>query len=102
MNQDQGDTVQPHTLDSPQQRKLRELDLVRDAHDLGNLLIAISFCLKRLRGGQRTAELDELVERALQDAEQGVEATRSLVQTTRALLQMTTNETERAALMRAL
>jgi hypothetical protein len=92
---------QPHTFDSHEQRKIRELAR-RDAHDLGNLLIAISFCLKHLRGRQRTAELEEMVERALQDAEQGVDATRSLVQTTGALLQMTTNGTERAALMRAL
>jgi hypothetical protein len=78
-------------------------DLGRDAHDLGNLLIAISFCLKHLRGSQRTAELEEMVERALQDADQGVEATRSIVQATRALLQTTADsKTERAALMRAL
>jgi hypothetical protein len=92
---------QPRTLDSLQPRKTRA-DLSRDAHDLGNLLLAISFCLKHLRGHQRTAELEEMVERALQDADQGVEATRSIVQATRALLQMTTNKTERAALMRAL
>jgi metal-sulfur cluster biosynthetic enzyme len=93
---------QPHSLHSPQQRKIRELALSRNAHDLGNLLIAISFCLKHLRGCQRTSELEDMVERALHDAEQGIEATRSLVQATRALLQMTTDEAERAALMRAL
>lgn len=93
---------QRHTLVSPQQWKIRKSDLIRDAHDLGNLLIAISFCLKHLRGCQRTDELEKMVERALHDAEQGVEATRSLVHATRALLEMTTDETERAALMRTL
>jgi len=42
-----------------------------------------------------------MLERGLHDAEQGVEATRSLVHATRALLEMMTDETERAALMRA-
>lgn len=92
---------QPHTLDSSRQRKIRELTLIRDAHDLGNLLIAISYCLKHLRGRQRTDELERMLERGLHDAEQGVEATRSLVHATRALLEMMTDETERAALMRA-
>jgi hypothetical protein len=94
---------QRHTLDSPRRRKIHELDLIRDAHDLGNLLIAISYCLKHLRGRQRTDELDNMVERALHDAEQGVETTCSLVRAKRALLEMTADDrTERAALMRAL
>lgn len=58
------------------------------AHDLGNLLIGITFCLKRLRGCQRTEELEEIVEQALQATDHGVEAGRALLQATHMLLRM--------------
>jgi len=56
------------------------------AHDFGNLLIGITFCLKRLRGCQRTEELEEFVEQALQAADHGVEAGRALLQATHMLM----------------
>ncbi len=59
-----------------------------EAHDLGNTLVAIAFCLKQLRGRQRTEELDAMVERGLQVAEQGIQATRSLLHAARALQRM--------------
>jgi hypothetical protein len=63
-----------------------------EAHDLGNLLLAITFCLRQLRGRQHTGELEEMVERASEEAEQGVEAARGLMQATRMLLQMARSE----------
>jgi hypothetical protein len=35
-------------------------------HDLGNSLVAVAFGLERLRGRQRTEELETLVERTLE------------------------------------
>jgi hypothetical protein len=61
-------------------------------HDLGNLLIGIGFCLKQLRGSQRTKELEEVVEQAAKAADQGVEAVRGLLQATRLLLKMASDE----------
>jgi hypothetical protein len=61
-------------------------------HDLGNLLIGIAFCLKQLRGFQRTKELEEAVEQAAKAADQGVEVVRGLLQATRLLLKMTSHE----------
>jgi signal transduction histidine kinase len=51
------------------------------AHDVGNLLAAITLCLAQLRGRQAARELEETVEQALQAAEQGIAATRSLLRT---------------------
>lgn len=56
-----------------------------EAHDLANLLVGITFCLERLRGHQSIAELEEVVERALEGAAQGVESARALLLATRAL-----------------
>jgi signal transduction histidine kinase len=67
-------------------------------HDLGNLLIGIAFCLKRLRGSQRTEELEELVEQAANAADQGVEAVRALLRATHLLLKMASHEPGRAAI----
>ena len=53
------------------------------AHDVGNLLVAIVFGLSRLRGRQQAGELEETVEHALQAAEQGLAATRRLLQLAR-------------------
>jgi two-component system, NtrC family, sensor kinase len=51
------------------------------AHDIGNLLAAITLSLARLRGRQATGEMEEAVEQALQAAEQGIAATRTLLRT---------------------
>jgi hypothetical protein len=67
-------------------------------HDLGNLLIGIAFCLKQLRGSQRTKELEEVVEQAAKAADQGVEAVRGLLQATRLLLKMASRERGRPAI----
>ncbi len=56
-----------------------------EAHDLANLLVGITLCLEQLRGHQSMAALEEVVERALQGAAQGVESTRALLLATRAL-----------------
>jgi hypothetical protein len=55
------------------------------AHHLGNRLIAVTFCLKHLRGHQRTKELEEMVEQGFRDAEQGLEAMRQYMQAMRVL-----------------
>ena len=55
------------------------------AHDLGNRLIAVTFCLKHLRGHQRTKELEELAEQGFRDAEQGLDAMRQYMQAMRVL-----------------
>jgi len=49
-------------------------------HDLGNSLVAVAFGLERLRGRQRTEELETLVERTLEQAAQGIAAMRTLLQ----------------------
>lgn len=53
------------------------------AHDVGNLLVGIVFALSRLRGRQQAGELEETVGHALQAAEQGLAATRRLLQLAR-------------------
>lgn len=59
-----------------------------EAHRLGNLLIALTFCLRQSRGRQRTQELEKMLERGFRDAEQSMEAMRQYVQATRVLLHM--------------
>jgi signal transduction histidine kinase len=51
------------------------------AHDIGNLLAAITMALEQLRGSQRTGRLEEAVERALAAAQEGMAATRALLRT---------------------
>jgi signal transduction histidine kinase len=63
-----------------------------EAHDLANLLVGIRFCLEQLRGHQRTAELEEITEKALQGAVQSVESTSALLLATRALARIVTGE----------
>ena len=65
-----------------------------EAHRLGNLLIALTFCLKQLRGRQRTHELEELAERGFRDAEQSMEAMRQYMQATRVLLRLSNRKPE--------
>ena len=64
------------------------------AHHLGNLLLGVTFCLKQLRGRQQNQELEHMVERGFQDAEQGIEAMRQYMQATHALLQISKTKPE--------
>ena len=49
-------------------------------HDLGNSLVAVSFGLERLRGSQRSEELETVLERTLGEAEQSIAVVRNLLQ----------------------
>lgn len=55
------------------------------AHNLGNRLIAVTFCLKHLRGQQRNKELEEMAEQGFRDAEQGLDAMRQYTRAMRVL-----------------
>jgi hypothetical protein len=67
-----------------------------EAHELGNLLIGIAFCLKRLRGCQCAEEREEIIEQALNAADQGLDVTRALLHATRAVLKLVSQEPGRA------
>jgi hypothetical protein len=69
-----------------------------EAHDLGNWLIGIVFCLKRLRGCQRSEELEEIIEQALHAADQGLDTMRALLQATRVVLHLASREPGRRAI----
>ena len=65
-------------------RRIRELQtqpigLFRlDMHELGNLIVALQFCLRQLGGRQRTDELEGIVRAGLQVCEQGIAAFRKV------------------------
>ena len=50
----------------------------RTAHDLGNHLVGIVLSLRQLRRRQRSIELEQILEQALETAEQGIAATQML------------------------
>lgn len=49
-----------------------------ELHELGNLIVAVQHCLRRLDGRQRTDELQEVVRTGLEACEQGVESFRRI------------------------
>jgi hypothetical protein len=63
-----------------------------EAHELGNLLVGIAFCLKRLRACQRSEERDEILEQALRATDQGFDATRALLRAMRVVLELASYE----------
>jgi hypothetical protein len=67
-----------------------------EAHELGNLLVGIAFCLKRLRACQRSEERDEILEQALHATDQGLDATRALLRAMRVVLELASYEPGRA------
>jgi hypothetical protein len=49
-----------------------------ELHELGNLIVAVQHCLRRLDGRQRTDELQGVVRTGLEACEQGVESFRRI------------------------
>jgi hypothetical protein len=47
-------------------------------HELGNLMVAVHFCLRQLRGRQGTNELESVVRTGLEVSEQGMAAFRKV------------------------
>jgi hypothetical protein len=52
--------------------------LRNEMHDLGNLMVAMHFCLQRLRGRQCSDELEEVAQSGLELSEQGMAIFRKL------------------------
>jgi hypothetical protein len=52
-----------------------------DTHEIGNLIVALHFCLRQLDGRQRTDELEAVVRRGLEVCEQAIAAVRTLQKT---------------------
>jgi hypothetical protein len=53
-------------------------------HELGNLIVALQFCLRQLGGRQRTEELEGVVRNGLEACEQGIAAFRKVHEAVRA------------------
>ena len=49
-----------------------------EMHELGNLIVALQFCLRQLGGRQRTDELEGVVRNGLEVCEQGITAFRKV------------------------
>lgn len=49
-----------------------------EMHELGNLIVALQFCLRQLGGRQSTDELEGLVRTGLEVCEQGIAAFRKV------------------------
>jgi hypothetical protein len=47
-------------------------------HELGNLIVALQFCLRQLGGRQSTDELERVVRTGLEMCEQGIAAFRKV------------------------
>ena len=55
-----------------------------EMHELGNVIVALQFCLRELDGKQRTHELQKIVRTGLETCKQGVAAFRRVHRTVRA------------------
>jgi hypothetical protein len=49
-----------------------------ELHELGNVIVALQFCLRQLDGRQRTDELEGVVRTGLEVCEQGIAAFRKV------------------------
>jgi hypothetical protein len=54
------------------------IDSRNEMHELGNAIVALQFCLRRLDGHQRTNELEGVVRSGLVVCEQGIAAFRKV------------------------
>jgi hypothetical protein len=54
-----------------------------EMHELGNLIVALQFCLRQLDGRQRTDQLESVVRTGLDACEQGIAAFRKVHQAVR-------------------
>jgi hypothetical protein len=70
--------LQPTSSNEQKQPWSTGPSLGNELHDLGNLMVAMHFCLQRLRGRQCSAELEEVARSGLELSQQGMAIFRKL------------------------
>jgi hypothetical protein len=66
----------PQLTGSDDQKPARIVGASAEMHELGNLIVALQFCLRQLGGRQSTDELEGVVQSGLEVCEQGIVAFR--------------------------